>query len=137
MTNRPCFDHPNQQQRRLPLWLRLPVAVAVLLATPSLLAQAPGTSPEPFERGLLPKVETGATRLLEAHEEFDGRGVVVAIFDTGVDPGATGLQKTSDGKLKVVDLIDGTGSGDVDTSTVQTISSGKVKGLTGRTLSIP
>ena len=138
MTDRLCIAHPTRQQRRLPLWLRLPIAVTVLVATPSsLLAQAPGTSPEPFERGLLPKVETGATRLLEAHEEFDGRGVVVAIFDTGVDPAATGLQKTSDGKLKVVDLIDGTGSGDVDTSTVQAISSGKVKGLTGRTLSIP
>ncbi len=110
MTNRLRTDQFTPPQRHLSVWLT--VAVLLLVATPSLVAQAPGNSPEPFNRGLLPKVETGATRLLEAHEEFDGRGVVVAIFDTGVDPGATGLQKTSDGKLKVVDLIDGTGSGD-------------------------
>ena len=115
--------------------VRTLVLTAFLGVCPSLIAADP--KPEPFERGLLPKVETGAHRLLESHENFDGRGVVVAIFDTGVDPGATGLQTTSNGKLKVIDLIDGTGSGDVDTSTVQSASSGKLTGLTGRTLTIP
>ncbi|MGH7202377.1 MAG: hypothetical protein ACREJB_17360, partial [Planctomycetaceae bacterium] len=87
-------------------------------------------------RGILPKAEIGALKFLAEHPEADGRGVVVAIFDTGVDPGAAGLETTTDGQPKILDLIDGSGSGDVITTIVRKPDHGALEGLSGRSLTI-
>ncbi|RXG68626.1 Tripeptidyl-peptidase 2 [Armadillidium vulgare] len=88
--------------------------------------------------GLLPRKETEALNLIQKYPIYNGKGVIIAIFDSGVDPSAPGLQYTPDKEVKVIDRIDASGAGDIDTSTVVEAEVGKtIEGLTGRTLKIP
>ena len=50
----------------------------------------------------------------KANPKIDGRGVVIAVLDTGVDMGVAGLQKTTTGEVKVVDVQDFSTQGDVE-----------------------
>lgn len=55
----------------------------------------------------------------------------------GVLAGAVGFQITTDGKPKILDLVDGTGAGDVDTSrVVRSSSDGVIVGCTGKELKV-
>ncbi|AQK73356.1 Tripeptidyl-peptidase 2 [Zea mays] len=90
-----------------------------------------------FLESLMPKKEIGVDRFLAAHPEYDGRSALIAIFDSGVDPAAAGLQTTSDGKPKILDVLDCTGSGDVDTSkVVKADADGAIVGASGARLVI-
>ncbi len=118
-------------------WLAATIAAMALIGFGPVGQADEEAGPEAFpDDGLMPKVEIGADRFLAAHPEADGRGITVAIFDTGVDPGAAGLQTTSDGRPKIVDLVDGSGSGDVDTTTVRKAEGGVIKGASGRPLKL-
>ncbi len=55
----------------------------------------------------------GAHQFIAQNPEADGRGVVIFILDSGVDPGVSGLKETSTGEVKVVDVRDFSGQGDV------------------------
>ena len=108
---------------------------------------------------LIPKKETRAFDFVQAYPSYDGRNVRIGILDTGIFPSAHALHNMADGKTpKIVDLIDCSGSGDVqlhsakatfvegesksssaDVSNDTSAKAGywKVKGLSGRTLKLP
>ena len=87
---------------------------------------------------LNPKRESGVPEFLRRFPTYDGRGTIMAVFDTGVDPTAAGLQRTTTGEAKVVDVIDTTGVGDVDLGPpVKARADGTLAGLTGRVLTLP
>ncbi len=64
----------------------------------------------------------GVDTFLREHPTYDGRGVLVLIFDTGVDMSIPGLERTSTGAPKVIDAID------FSASNVVRCSRGKVTG---------
>jgi subtilisin family serine protease len=68
---------------------------------------------EAWRRGLMPLSSTGIPRFAEALPQADGRGVLIAILDSGIDPSVPGLQRTSDGTAKLLDLRDFSGEGRV------------------------
>jgi subtilisin family serine protease len=56
----------------------------------------------------MPIGDTGAAAFLEAHPEWDGRGVTIGIVDTGVSLDHPSLLTTSTGARKVVEWVTGT-----------------------------
>jgi len=56
---------------------------------------------------------TGVDEFHKLYPEYDGRGTIILILDTGVDMGIDGLTQTSTGETMVIDVQDFTGEGDV------------------------
>ena len=86
----------------------------------------------------IPKAETGVLSLWEGAPEADGRGVRIAVLDTGCDLAAAGLGgEAAGGGPKYLDFLDCTGDGDVECGApVSVPSSRTVRGATGRDLAL-
>ncbi|MBT8381743.1 MAG: S8 family serine peptidase [Ignavibacteria bacterium] len=80
--------------------------LAILLSSSSLFSQ---DSTQTF----LSVTNTGVEEYHNLYPEYDGRGTIIFILDTGVDIGVDGLTKTSTGETKVIDVQDFTHQGDV------------------------
>ena len=92
----------------------------ILQSTPPDVSATRGGEPEPavappiaFMLGLMPLRSTGVDAFRSAHPTYDGRGVLIAILDSGVDPNVPGLIVTSTGAPKVIELRDFSGEGRV------------------------
>ena len=85
---------------------------------------------------LVPKKETNVLSFLEKYPQYDGRNVVIGILDTGIDPGAHGIFNDANGAPKLIDVVDCTGSGDVDVSHSVPFEK-TIEVLSGRTLTLP
>ncbi|HEY6223774.1 MAG TPA: S8 family serine peptidase, partial [Gemmatimonadales bacterium] len=83
--------------------------------------------------GLMPLRSTGVEAFRAAHPTYDGRGVLIAILDSGIDPGVQGLVVTSTGGPKLLDVRDFSGEGHVALRAVSATADGAVE-IGGRLL---
>jgi tripeptidyl-peptidase II len=95
---------------------RLFVFAALLAALPQVAYAAPKVGPY---YDFLSRDVIGAGEFTSKHPNWDGRGVVVAVLDTGVDPSVPGLRTTSTGETKVIEARDFSGEGDVSLTRVE------------------
>lgn len=93
----------------LPLFAGLAALAASLPGPSATAAEAPASD---YLRWLS-RATIGAEALTREHPTWDGRGVVIAVLDTGVDPSVAGLRTTSDGQPKIIDIRDFSGEGEV------------------------
>lgn len=101
-------------------------------ATVSIGAAASVPAADAWRNGWMPLHETGVAALRREHPEFDGRGVLIAILDSGIDGAVAGLRTTSTGERKILDLRDFSGEGRVPLSPI--VAEGDVVTVSGRQL---
>jgi len=77
--------------------------------------------------GLMPLRSTGVDVFRSAHPTYDGRGVIIAILDSGIDPSVAGLIGTSTGAPKILDLRDFSGEGRIELSPVVPEADGRIR----------
>lgn len=88
-----------------------PAAVPDAVASPPRPTEPIIPPPVALLAGLMPLHSTGVDAFRAAHPTYDGRGVLIGILDSGIDPGVPGLIATSTGAPKILDLRDFSGEG--------------------------
>lgn len=78
--------------------------------------------------GLMPLKSAGVDLFRAAHPTYDGRGILIAILDSGIDPGVPGLTVTSTGAPKVIELRDFSGEGRIPLTAFTAPSDAELKG---------
>jgi len=77
-------------------------------------APAPIAPPaQAAQLGWMPLAGTNVPGFARAFPQYDGRGVLIAVLDGGIDPGVRGLDRLPDGKPKILDLRDFSAEGRV------------------------
>ena len=97
---------PNIDRGRPPTERRVPPAAVAPEPDPYDSLQPVVPPHAAYGHGWMPLASTGVNDFLRSHPTFDGRGVLIAILDTGVDLGVAGLSLTSTGSPKLLDLRD-------------------------------
>jgi tripeptidyl-peptidase II len=110
------------------------LSLGQMLALCSFVLAAPALQ-DPLQ-AQLPKEDLGVRAFLEAHPEYDGRGIRVAILDTGIDPGHPFLQRSSTGGRKIVDWYDATTDGRLQIQHTSKPQGTLLMGLSGRVLEL-
>ncbi|HTY05492.1 MAG TPA: S8 family serine peptidase [Gemmatimonadales bacterium] len=111
-----------------------PTPTAPAVAASDALPLRPVLSPAAaYLAGMLSLTSAGVDRFAALHPTYDGRGVVIGILDTGVDPAVPGLITTTTGAPKVIEVRDFSGEGRIALTPVTPGSDGTVT-VAGRVL---
>lgn len=108
------------------------LTVAAFLA----FAASSQASEDDLYGALLDVGSIGAKAFRQANPSWDGRGVVIAVLDTGVDIGAKGLETTSTGEPKVIEARDFTGEAVVECEEARAEARGEQTFFMNRTGSV-
>ena len=115
-----------------------PKPAATATRVPADVSRAPEPSPggpqplvDPaiaYMLGLMPLKSAGVDLFRAAHPTYDGRGILIAILDSGIDPGVPGLTVTSTGGPKVIELRDFSGEGRIPLTAFSAPTDAELKG---------
>ncbi|MFQ5550509.1 MAG: S8 family serine peptidase, partial [Gemmatimonadales bacterium] len=121
-----CATQTAQSSTAIPVELSAPPALDSVADEVEPLSEPALRSPEippraAYLAGLLPLNTIGVPAFMDRYPTYDGRGVVIAILDTGIDPDLPGFESTTAGLPKILDLRDFSGEGSVPLTEIEAV----------------